>query len=208
MRRRRHRRRLALAALAVALAWAVAARAASAPPPTPGASAGQPGVAAFGRTPFGTSWTEVRARYPRAQELAAGQERAAPSIGGPFVRRLLLAAQPVEGFKGTADVELRFWKNRLWTVVVYPGPDPDPPMMTVLGARLGPPTGGDADNPQWTRGGTQTTAAVKLHWYAINDVALSAEAQAWFVKAMRGEWKGPTREELDALADPTPAARQ
>lgn len=207
MNRRRQRRRAALAAVAAALAWAGAAGAATLPAATPGTAAAQ-GVTAFGQATFGMSWAEVRGRYPRAQELAAGQERAAPSIGGPYVRRLLLAAQPVEGFKGTADVELRFWKNRLWTVVVYLGPEPDPPMMTVLRAHFGSPANSDADNPQWTRGSTQITAAVKQHWYAINDVALSAEAQAWFVKAMRGEWKGPTREELDALADPTPAARQ
>ena len=204
---RRHPGGPALLALVAALALSGSAAAAT---PPPGTSTPRSGAefSGFGDASFGTRWAAVRARYPKAQELAEGDHRAAPSIGGPFVRRLLLTAQPVEGFTGPADVELRFWKNQLWTVVVYLGGNPDPPMTAVLGKRLGPPDNSDADNPQWTRGKTQTTAAVKQNWYAVNDIALSGEAQAWFVKVMQGEWKGPTQEELDALADPTPVPRR
>ena len=136
--------------------------------------------------------------------LPDGKNLGAPSVGGPFVHRLYLTEQTVEGLPKPVNVELRFWKKNLWVVQVYWGENTEQDVIAMLTKRLGPNR--DENNPLWITDTVQTTAVLKQHTYGSADLALSADAQAWFKKLMHGEWKQPSQAELDQMEQRTPAA--
>lgn len=185
---------LVLAALCLA---PLAARAADTPPVDT--------LKGFGPAPFGTRWEKARSLFPKAEEVPATKNLGAPSVGGPFVHRLYLADQRVEGLPKPVDVELRFWKKRLWVVQVYWGDNAEKDVLAMLAKRLGPGQGGDGAPPLWITDTTQTTVTPAQHTYGTSDLGLSADAQAWFKKLMKGEWKAPSQAELDEMEGRTPA---
>jgi len=160
----------------------------------------------FGKATFGMRWEAVKKVFPQAEEVPDGKDLGAANIGGPFVHRLLLKDQKIEGLPKPVTVELRFWKKRLWGVVVYFNENDPQAVLASLTKRLGPSQTTDADNPIWIFDKTQTTAAMKQKWYGTNDSALSKKAQAWFALVMTGQWTGATQAELDEVEDRTPGA--
>ena len=156
-------------------------------------------ITGFDKSAFGSSLADAKKSYPKAEEIPEGKDLGAPTVGGPYIRRLLLTDQKVEGLPKPTMVELRFWKNKLWGVVVYLGDNDEPQVIEILTKRLGPSDSTDTDYPLWVRSKTQTTMERKQRWYGVNDLALSTEAQAWFAKLLHGEWKNATPEELAEL---------
>lgn len=160
----------------------------------------------FEKAPFGSTPEEFKKLYPKAEVLKEGEDLGAPTVGGAYITRLVLKDQPVTGLAKPTTVELRFWKRKLWGVIVYYGDNDDKQVLDMLTKRLGPSGSADPDYPLWERSKTQTAATVKQRWYGINDLPLSKEAQAWFALLLTGQWKGPTQEELIELGLATPAA--
>lgn len=191
------RRPLAAALVLAAVALAPVAAVAATPPVDT--------LKGFGPAPFGTRWEKAQALFPTAEVMSDKQNLGAPSVGGPFVHRLLLKAQSVEGLPKPVDVELRFWKKRLWVVQVYWGANPDQDVLAMLAKRLGPSQSSDPAAPLWITDATQTTVTLKQHTYGTADLALSAGAQSWFKKLMKGEWSQPSQAELDEMEGRTPA---
>ena len=190
--------RLSAPALALALALAPLAARAAAPPPVDT-------LKGFGPAPFGTRWEKAQTLFPQAAVMPEKQNLGAPNVGGPFVHRLLLTQQQVEGLPRPVDVELRFWKKRLWVVQVYWRDNPDQDVVAMLTRRLGPSLGNDPAAPLWATDTTQTTVTLKQRTYGTSDLALSADAQAWFKKLMKGQWSQPSQAELDEMEGRTPA---
>jgi hypothetical protein len=201
-------KRIASILLALGLAVApCAAAAADTPTPAPpkkGEKADE--FTGYGAVPFHTTYDAFKTRYPSAEVVSEGQNLGAPSIGGPYIRRLLLKGQKVEGLEKPTMVELRFWKNKLWGVIVYYGENDPEKIHAMLTKRLGPSDSTDPTNPLWERSKTQTTAQTKQRWFGINDTVLSKEAQEWFKLALTGKWRGATAEELVELGLATPVA--
>jgi hypothetical protein len=160
----------------------------------------------YGSAPFLTTYDAFKRLYPSAEPVSEGANLGAPSIGGPYIRRLVLKDQKVEGLEKPTMVELRFWKNKLWGVIVYYGENNPEQIFAMLIKRLGPSDSTDPTNPLWERSKTQTTAQKKQLWFGINDRALSKEAQDWFKLALTGKWRGATPEELVELGLATPVA--
>ena len=159
----------------------------------------------YGKATFGMRWQAVKTLFPGAEELPDGKDTGAASIGGPFIHRLYLTNQRTDGLPKPVDVELRFWKKRLWGVLVY-FKDNDPKLvLAMLTKRLGPAQSTDPDNPSWIFDKTQSSAAMKQSWYGTNDSALSKQAQAWFALVMTGQWHGASPADIDEVEDRTPA---
>jgi hypothetical protein len=202
---------LSLVAALALLPGALHAESAPAPTPAaaPAAAAAKPVVvkelSGFGKAPFAMRWEKVRALYPQAKEIPDGKDLGATPLGLPFVHRLVLEEQPVEGLAKPTTVELRFWKKKLWGFIVYFGANTDADVIAMLNQRLGPQDGTEAAYPLWKRANTQTTADLKQRWYGVNDLPLSAPAQAWFSLLLTGQWGGATQAELDEIENRTPA---
>lgn len=159
----------------------------------------------FEKAPFGISYDEFRKLYPKSEVIPEGKDLGSPTVGGPYIRRLVLNDAKVEGLAKPTMVELRFWKNKLWAVIVYYGDNDDQQIHAMLAKRLGPNDSGDADNPLWERAMTQTTAQKKQRWYGVTLTSLSNEARAWFALMITGQWKGASNAELVELGLATPA---
>jgi hypothetical protein len=188
--------------LALAVALTLAPRAAGAAPPPP-----MDTLKGYGPAPFGTRWEKAQHLFPKAEVLPDGKNLGAPSVGGPFVHRLLLTDQHVEGLPKPVDVELRFWKKNLWVVQVYWRENSDQDVLAALTKRLGPNQGASPENLLWMTDTVQVTGSTKHHTYGSADLRLSADAQQWFKKLMRGEWKKPSQAELDEMEQRTPAPK-
>lgn len=161
----------------------------------------------YGPVAFGTRWEQAQKLLPQAEVLPDGKNLGAASVGGPFVHRLFLKGQQLEGFEKPVNVELRFWKKKLWVVQVYTEENSDQDVVAALTKRLGANQGTSPDNLLWITDTVQVSGSVKQHTFGAADLGLSAEAQAWFKKLMRGEWKQPSQVELDEVEGRTPAAK-
>lgn len=188
-----------------ALRWALAAGLALLPAVAGAAAAPVDTLRGYGPAPFGTRWDKAQALFPTAEVLPGNKNIGAPTVGGPFVHRLYLADQRVEGLPKPVNVELRFWKKNLWVVQVYWGENRDQDVLAMLTKRLGPNQSTDPGNLLWITDAVQVTGTTKQHTYGSADLGLSADAQAWFKKLMKGEWKAPSQAELDQMEGRTPA---
>jgi hypothetical protein len=160
----------------------------------------------YGPAPFGTRWEKARTLFPGAEVLPDKKNVGAPSVGGPFVHRLYLTDQRVEGLPKPVNVELRFWKKRLWVVQVYWGDNSEQEVLAMLGKRLGPAQGNSGGGaPLWTTDTAQTTVTPSQRTYGTADLQLSAAAQRWFKQVMKGEWNRPSQAELDEMEERAPA---
>lgn len=159
----------------------------------------------YGPAPFGTRWDKAQALFPSGQVLPDGKSMGAPSVGGPFVHRLYLTGQKVEGLPKPVNVELRFWKKNLWVVQVYWGDNSDKDVLEALSKKLGPNQGSGPENLLWITDTVQVTGSTKAKTYGAADLTLSADAQQWFKKLMKGEWKAASQAELDEMEQRTPA---
>jgi hypothetical protein len=152
----------------------------------------------FGTAKFGMSLAEVWKMYPKAKLLGPRDTLGASAVDGPYIDRLALHDQPVPGFAKPTTVELRFWKDKLWAVVVYFG-DNDPEACKIyLTQTFGPSASPDPNSPSWPGTKVSTSAVYKQNWYGFSDDAISKEAAAWFGDALKGVWKGETAEEKAA----------
>jgi hypothetical protein len=176
------------------------AAAATAAPTAPGGE-----FTGYGKAPFGMRWEAAKKLFPKAEELPDGKDMGAANIGGPFIHRLYLTDQKVEGLPKPVNVELRFWKKKLWGVIIYFKDDDPKLVLAMLTKRLGASQSTDPDNPLWVFDKTQTSASMKQSWYGINDSGLSKQAQAWFALVMTGQWRAASPAELDEVEDRTPA---
>lgn len=189
------RRRAALAALAGTLLLVAPVLGA---PPAP--SAAQPGTAGyqpdgFGAAKFGMSLGEVWGMYKEARLLPERKSLGAAVLDGPYVERLELDNRTVEGLSKPATVELRFWKGKLWGVIIYFDKTDLEQVKAYLNRHYGPSAAKNPDLPLWRGEKVTTTATLNQGWYGYSDNELSKEATAWIQATMNGSWKHETAEE-------------
>jgi hypothetical protein len=160
--------------------------------------------AGYGPAPFGTRWEKALTLFPTAEQMSQSKNLGSSNVGGVFVHRLLLDKQSIAGVAKPVQVELRFWKKKLWAVNVYFGENSTPEVLAMLTRALGPSEGTDPNSPFWFKGDVQTTVSPKQGWFGSTDLTLSADAQAWFKKLRKGQWKQASQAELDEMEDRTP----
>lgn len=141
------------------------------------------------------SLAEVWKMNPTAELLAPSRGLGASALGGPYIDRLALRKQPVPGFDTPTTVELRFWKDQLWGVIIYFGDNDQEKCKAYLAETFGPTTATNPDNPVWEGEKVTTIGVYKQGWYGSSDNALSQQATAWFRDKISGTWRGETPEE-------------
>ena len=154
--------------------------------------------AGFEAAKFGMSLAEVWKMYPKAELVNPKVGLGASTLGGPYIDRLVLREQPVRGFDKPTTVELRFWKDKLWGVIIYFGDNDDARCKAYLAEIFGPGSATNPDNPVWDGERVTTIGVYKQRWYGSSDNSLSAQATAWFRDKLSGQWKGESPEEVAA----------
>jgi hypothetical protein len=127
----------------------------------------------FGKAHFGMSIGEVKAVYP---ELTA-----APNVAGYLshtdLQRQVLWKTPIKGLAEPVDIELRFWKDRLYMFLFYTGKNPAAKVTQYLQREYGPPASGGLD-PAWVWPGRMLINQSAHGWFALSDKELGKEAQS------------------------------
>lgn len=207
--RRPSRRMVVGVMVAVAAVGALLHYLRSSSPPSPRRVA-ETEPAGFGKARFGVSPEEVKILYPQLEELKKGL--GAVVVEGPLITRWVLWKQELPGLPQPTDVELRFWKNQLWVVIVYFGANDLDTVVKALTERYGPPRGKPA-SAVWQRARSTIIVAGKAKWYSVQDNAISREAQAVFIEDFKRSMEqrglsrhGTTEDPTRGLATSTPAA--
>jgi hypothetical protein len=151
-------------------------------PVSPPASPVETEPPVFGKARFGMTLEEMKALYPEMEELKKGL--GATVIEGRFIARQVLWKQKLPGLPEPTDIELRFWKNQLWVVIVYFGANDLDTVMKVLSERYGPPPG-DPATPVWSGAKSTVILAAKARWYSMHDNAISKEAAAVVIEDLK-----------------------
>jgi hypothetical protein len=139
---------------------------------------------------FGLSVEEVKKLYPGIEELPLSKSLGAPVIKGPFITRYLLAKQKVPGAEAPVDLELRFWKGKLWLFIAYFGQTQGEAVVAKLKETYGPPTSDHAGYPIWNGAKTAIVVEMKDGRYTVQYNEFSTEAQAWYIAELKKELGG------------------
>ena len=141
--------------------------------------------AGYGKVRFGATVDEVKKAYPKLEELNMSQSLGAPVIKGPDITRYVLHAESYPGVAEPIDVELRFWKGKLWLYIAYFPPAQSDSVLAKLVADHGPSTGKNPDYPNWKLEKSTVLLEKKLGRVTVNDDASTKEAQAWFLAELK-----------------------
>ncbi len=136
----------------------------------------------FGKAKLGMSPQEVAKLYPELKKLDREVLGATP-VFSPFVVRQLIPSVALAGAPHPVPVELRYWKDKLWVIIVYNGQNSDEQMTDAFTALCGKPSA-DKPGPAWFGEKVSISSAPKQHWYALADNALSKQAQELFAEEM------------------------
>lgn len=159
----------------------------------------------YGKARFGATVNEVQKAYPKLEELTMNQSLGAPVIKGPDITRYVLHAETYPGVSQPIDVELRFWKGKLWLYIAYfPATESDA-VLAKLVEDHGPSTSKSADYPSWKLEKSNVLLEKKLGRVTVNDDGFTKEAQAWFLAELKKGMAG-RRPPANAPAQATQAA--
>ncbi len=124
-----------------------------------------------GQFEIGMSVADVRRLHPELKALARPLAVAAPAL--PSVARYVLSKQRVSEHTKESDIELRFWNDKLWAVIVYFPAEEADAVGTALRARYGPPASGNRMSSIWRRAGITLVLAPTQRWYGFTDDELN-----------------------------------
>jgi hypothetical protein len=155
----------------------------------------------LGKAQFGMSPQQVEKLY-KGQVRTLGQENlGATAIYSPDIVRQVLADQKVGGLSQPTNVELRYWKNKLWVIIVYFGQNSAESVNESLVKQFDKATISSTDYV-WQFPKVMVNTANRDRWYAMADTALSREAQAAFAEDMRKAAEQRQTQQAPAAAPP------
>ncbi len=137
----------------------------------------------LGKLRFGMTPAQVLRLYPALKKLDQENLGASPVIS-PLAVRQLLSNQKVPGLKKPVLVELRYWKEKLWVIVVYFGQNPADEVMAALKKQYGEPSTSSRE-PVWRGKKANVMTNLMPGWYAIADNELSRDAQEVIIGEIR-----------------------
>jgi len=138
----------------------------------------------YGKARFGMSPQEVEKLFKGKVRTLGEENLGATPITGPNVVRQVISDQKVPGFDQPTNVELRYWKGKLWVAIIYYGQNSTEQVNQALLKLYGEPTVMAADI-LWQFPKVMVNTANRERWYAIGDTALSREVQAVFLEELR-----------------------
>ncbi|MDX2166987.1 MAG: hypothetical protein SF182_07990 [Deltaproteobacteria bacterium] len=163
-------------------------------------------ITAVGKAKLGMSVDEVKKIYPKMEQLRPDQVLGAQTIMAEDLVRYVVHDTSAPALTKPGDVELRFWKGKLWAFIVY-YKDNDPKQVeAAISKQLGPQTGKRPTHPFWK--GTAMTAMLDPdgRWYSLTDDAISKDAQAWFIERVRAVKGANVVQTTPAAESAAPAA--
>ena len=156
----------------------------------------------YGKAKFGSTVDEVKKVFPKLEALTLQQTMGAPIVNAPDITRYALHEQSFPGAAKPIDVELRFWKGKLWLYIAYFPPEEADAVLGKLTSEYGPQGNKSADYPSWKLENTTVLLEKKLGRVTVNDNGFTKEAQEWFL----GELKKGMSAKRPPAAVPPPAA--
>jgi hypothetical protein len=141
-------------------------------------------ITGFNKAKFGSSIEAAKKVYPKMEPLT--ENLGATAFPSEHLARFVIRGAPVDELKKSTDVELRFWKGKLWAYIVYYGDGNAAVIIEALTKRLGPPNGSNPEKPGWLGETSMTFVETSAHWYSVTDNGLSKDAQAWFTEKLKG----------------------
>ncbi len=129
--------------------------------------------AGFQKAHFGESVKQVKAAYP---DLQPAPVVAAGYLMHPGLQRQVLYARRLPGLNEPVDLELRFWKDRLWTILFYTGKNPQGDVDVYLQREYGPPATSENESV-WIWPGRTLISQSARGWFALADKELGRDAQ-------------------------------
>lgn len=131
-----------------------------------------PAPTGFGPVRFGMKEAEARQALPDLE--------VAPALPGPLahadLRRLVRMAEKVPGLQEKVDLELRFWKGRLWAIYVYASRNSPETLRGYLEKEFGAPSAA-GDDPVWVWPEVSIVGHPRQGWFSLSDKELGREAQ-------------------------------
>lgn len=164
-----------------------------------------------GKAPTGLGKAEMGMSPEQAEKIfkdklkPMGQENlGATPVFSPDIQRQLLIDQKVPEMKDPTKVELRYWKNKLWVIIVYYGQNTNEAVNEGLVKQFGKPSISSTDLV-WQFPKLTVNTSNRDRWYAIADTALSREAQAAFAEDLRKAAERRQTQQAPAAAPQQPA---
>jgi len=161
--------------------------------------------AGLGKLKFGMSPQQVEKLFPGKVRTLDMEHLGATPVKSAYIVRQVLPDQTVAGLPAPTNVELRYWKDKLWVIIVYYGANSNNDVAEGLNKQYGKPTISGQDSI-WRGQKVQVNTVMRERWYAIADLALSGEAQKVFAEDMRKAQERLRGQQGAAPAAPPPAA--
>lgn len=148
----------------------------------PAATPARHAPAGYGKAKFGMTLEQVRQLYPAL--APAPPFTAAAYFRSRNLTRYLLAGVEIRGLKRPCNVELRFWKNQLWSVITFYGANPFSAVVQKLQREYGPPTTKSSD-PTWALGTATLITSPGQLWYSVDGAEIGKDVQREFMEVVR-----------------------
>lgn len=126
----------------------------------------------YGKARFGMSVADTKAVYPELAPIP----HSPGYLSHPDLQRQVLWKVRLKGLPEPVDIELRFWKDRLWMFLFYTGKNSAPKVTQYLQREYGPPATGGLD-PAWVWPGRTLVNQSGHGWFALSDKEIGKEAQ-------------------------------
>jgi len=154
----------------------------------------------FGKAKFGMTLEQVRQLYPTL--VPAPFVTSAAFFKSPHLTRYWMTNVDVPGLKPKSSVEFRFWKNQLWSIIVYYGGKTYADVVEHLQQSYGPPTVKNSQ-PSWTLGKVTIITSPGQMWYSLDDGDISNDVRREFMEAIQQRQQAKPAQP-PALATATP----
>ena len=136
----------------------------------------------FGKAKFGMTVEQVRQFYPTL--IPAPAVTGAASFRSPNMTRYMVAEVDVPGLRHPCALELRFWKNQLWSIIIYYAKNPFPEVVENLRRNYGPPTT-KAHDPTWVLSKVTIVTSPAQLWYSFDDNEIGNDVRRAFMEAIQ-----------------------
>ena len=136
----------------------------------------------FGAAKFGMTLEEVRQVFPAL--VPAPLITSAAYFRSPNLTRYWMTKVDVPGLQNQCSVEFRFWKNQLWSVIVYYGTNPFPVVVENL-QRTYALKPRHTPDPSWDLGSATITTSPGQMWYSFDNTEIGKAVQHDFIEAIR-----------------------
>ncbi|MBI4518183.1 MAG: hypothetical protein HY699_20465 [Deltaproteobacteria bacterium] len=128
--------------------------------------------------------SEVQKTYPKMRKMNDSENLGAATILSPLLQRYHQLGVKLSGLSKPVSLELRFWKEQLWVVVVYFGENSRDDVVRMLKKRYGEPTFTQPD-PAWNGKQVGVGYAPKEGWFSVGSIPIASEIQNMMAAEMQ-----------------------